>query len=285
MVFRPTPNERELEFGLKWAALGCFSALVVLSACSYIIPKDPSAPRYNTVAGERRVPALNPGGDPRQAGLTQVNAEQMKPTHAPALNPLPSTAMPVAPPEAPMVNNVTARASVPPAISAVPETARRGQPPQGWFSRQWDWVSGKNNNVAETPIPLGVPLPAGSMVMPAKNNVQLAMADREEYPKLETVPPAPQKNKSADSPQVRLGDAKRGMEAERNLNERARDVLKHEATSEPTLLEEYGTTPPALGEEGALEPITLAPPMEEQPATIKIVRGTEISEQPLRSMN
>jgi hypothetical protein len=42
--------------------LGCFALAVTLCSCNLLIPENPSAPRYNSVLGGPRAPALNPAG-------------------------------------------------------------------------------------------------------------------------------------------------------------------------------------------------------------------------------
>lgn len=49
-------------FGARWSMVGCAIGLLYIASCDLFIPPDRSVPRYNTVVGERRKPALNPGG-------------------------------------------------------------------------------------------------------------------------------------------------------------------------------------------------------------------------------
>lgn len=68
---------------------GALSVLVFLCGCSYLIPDNPSAPRYNTVAGERHRPQLNGnGGQP---------ASESAPAPAPRPQSMMAPAAPVTP--------------------------------------------------------------------------------------------------------------------------------------------------------------------------------------------
>lgn len=49
-------------FGARWSLVGCAIGLLYIASCDLFVPPDRSVPRYNSVVGERRKPALNPGG-------------------------------------------------------------------------------------------------------------------------------------------------------------------------------------------------------------------------------
>lgn len=64
-------------FTRSFFSVSAISTLLLVCGCSYLIPENPSAPRYNTVMGERRVPMLN------TQSMTVASADPMSAPVAP----------------------------------------------------------------------------------------------------------------------------------------------------------------------------------------------------------
>lgn len=234
--FRPHENERGLTFGITWSAVGCALALVGLTSCGYFIPEDTRAPRYNTVIGERRTPALN----------NQVGENMPDPDTGdyPAMTggaPVPPAGNPVA--TAPRGPGPTASVNSP---GATMPSAMGGPPKRSFWDKTRGWVFGEDAEIGGAPVPLGTPLPPGAMndLPDDAQGVEVAMGDSSEYPKLEDVQDVPPASVDARD---RLQQAQDALVLDKVRAAQERDAAAREAASEPTLLEQYkqGKLPPA----------------------------------------
>lgn len=181
------------------------STLLTLSlsagGCAFLIPDNPSTPRYNTLLGERRMP--------------KENAGMMKNGAAPAAVP----SAPIVPPE-PMVQ----AAPLPPVANAAPAAAPEPSmalPP----------VDPQTQRIADAQ--LADAAQAQGRSVPAEN-LQLASND---YPVLSEVPPAPPVSGDASAAQ-RLSNVRRELEQQRTLTEQAKTQLERDAAAEPSMLSE-----------------------------------------------
>lgn len=230
--FRPHENERGLTFGLTWSAVGCALALVGLTSCGYLVPEDNRAPRYNTVIGERRTPALNNQvganmPDPDTGEYPAMTGAPMRPAANPSAAPMPTTA------------------SVNSPGGAMP-SAVGGPPKRSFWDKTRGWVFGDDAEIGGAPVPLGTPLPPGAMndLPDDAETVDVAMGSSSEYPKLEDVKDVPPASVDARD---RLQQAQDALLLDRVRAAQERDAAAREAASEPTLLEQYrqGKLPPA----------------------------------------
>ena len=167
---RPSENERGLTFGLTWSAVGCALAMVGLTSCGYIIPEDNRPPRYNTVVGERRAPALN--------NAVGVNTPPEQDENAYPQDPVPSARAPM--PQGGMMPTASVAAPGAPAPAAAPG-ARAGSQRSFW-DKSKGWIFGEDAEIRETPVPLGAPLPPGAKNELEKGQLTVAMGDSSEYP-------------------------------------------------------------------------------------------------------
>jgi hypothetical protein len=187
----------------RLTAIGMSTALLsALSACTYIIPADPSAPRYNNVLGERRTPERNRPhvNAVRGSSLAPVAQEAplaAMPSSAPVpevvANDLPPATMPVAP-----VALAPAMPELPPVDATTRATAEKIDP----SIRQ---IPSENTpyNVAENrfhTVP-NYTMPVGS-----------------------------------DAPAARMNNVRRDLESARGQADAARDALARDAAAEPSLL-------------------------------------------------
>lgn len=277
--FRPHPDERTLSFGLKFSSLGCAITLLSLASCSYLIPDDPRPPRYNAVVGERRTPALNQavGAAMPDPATGSYPENPYGASGAAGMAALPNGG-PMNTPQPP--NMPQAMPSPPNPGAPIPQAAM--QPKKSFWQRSKGWIFGDDAEIRKNPIPLGRPLPPGVLnrMAPAAGNTQFAMGSSgKDYPKLENVGDVhPATTASRDKLQQAVG----ALKIDEQRAAATRDALTQEATSEPTLMQEYQqgklpTSPQATSAapdtrpvptpvmSAPLEPITLkAPPVVEE---------------------
>lgn len=182
-------------YGIFMLLVATFSA----GGCAFLIPDNPSTPRYNSVIGERRVPKENMG--------------MLKNGGAPAMSP----GMPMTAPE-PMV-----QATPLPPVAAAPSTGApepiMALPP----------VDAQTQRIADARLADEARQQGRSV--PAEN-MQLASSD---YPILSDVPPAPPVSGDASAAE-RLGNVRRELEQQRVVSEQAKTQLERDAAAEPSML-------------------------------------------------
>lgn len=245
--------------------------LVFISGCRYLIPEDPSAPRYNSVLGGKRAPEKNDETMHRPImGTNPLAAVEPVPT-APvyAANAMPPTTMmeaPSYPPVSAQTEAIAEQRLQPPAnyeAAYVPPPTATGE--RSFWDRMAFW--------REDPQPTAqdyARMQAAQRQAPEENVQPVRMASVG-YPQLSTVPQAPM------SDAARLSAVRNQLEQDRNAAAMASQQLGAAAAAEPSLLSPMPVasaplpppapmTPmpmPSAAAPSGLEPITLRPP---QPA-------------------
>lgn len=242
--------------------------LLVLSGCRFLIPEDPSAPRYNTVLGGKRVPERNrevPPGPSSQAPSSYTTSSAA---------------------------SYSSGARQSPAYAAPVEPAQE----RGFWDRMAFW---RSDDTPSAPPP---PAAAAPRQMPVENASMLASSsaypaatpayqaspayatpsytsNSNAYPQLSTVPPRP------DADAARLSAVRAQLEQERMAAGSASANLSAAAAAEPSLLAPMPepvavsslppppqpmissppppTYQPAPAPATAMEPIRLRPPVPE----------------------
>ena len=195
-----------------------FSALSILmlglGGCAFLIPEDPSAPRYNSVGGERHRPQLNsmtPQGSAAPIATIPMaqNDSDLRGVPAQPSAPMPVNAPPVQayqpPVQMPMNQPVApvAVVNLPPVMASDPSQTLRHMPVENAYTGR----------------------AAGEFSF-SENN----------YPPLSSVPPRPLVT-GDDSAASRLGRVRSELENDRNHGNAERDQLNRDAASEPPLLD------------------------------------------------
>ena len=245
-----------------------FSTLSILmlglGGCAFLIPEDPSSPRYNSVGGERHRPQLNSMTPQGSAApivtipMAQNEGDSRGLPAQPSL-PMPVNAPPVQAYQPPVQPMPVASVDLPPVMVQDASPALRHMPVE-------------NGHIGRA---------AGEMTV-SENN----------YPSLSSVPPRPPMA-GDDSAATRLGRVRSELENDRDHGNAMRDQLNRDAASEPSMLDrapawealpnaaspsEKKTRPagnsmnlfPAPMANGAVNaaanaPITLRPPMANAP--------------------
>lgn len=208
--------------------LSSLLALSVLSTgCAFLIPENPSTPRYNTVMGERRMPQEN------RAALSGAPASMPSMAPAPMMQP-----EPVMQEAAPMPPAVQA-APLPPVAQATPQPAMDLPP-----------VDATTQRIADAR--LAAEAKAQGRAVPSEN-IQLAG----NYPALSNVPPAPvmQGEQAASE---RLAKVRTELEQQRTQTQAAKTQLERDAAAEPSMLSELPSTNAVSGGAPALAPMPAA---------------------------
>lgn len=244
-------------FGARWSLLGCTIALLYIASCDLFIPPDHSVPRYNSVHGERRKPALNPGGALYQPPGVNVQAlayAQAAPTTAVTeTQNTYSTPLATAPQAPAPIDNATPAAAqqtqntqpIAPTSSqstyikledrdpalARPVVVESGAKPTRSF---WDRLAFWRSDTP-SPVTSAARAPTNNLAS-TNNNVQVAG----NYPVLSQTPVAPSAV-SNDNALQRAQAVQSELGAVSNDADAARTQLLRDATSEPSLI---GNPPP-----------------------------------------
>lgn len=229
----------------KFMVVGASALLLSsLSGCTYIIPKDPSVPRYNTVLGERRLPSRNKASMDAareinavkplsDAGFAPVEAMPATQTQTQALAPVAEV----------QVNNL------PPAASALPWTSPTTAMPE------LPPVDAATRAAAERIDPSIRQIPA--------ENSPYTVAENS----FSTVPPYPAMPGS-DSPQARLNNVRHGLESARDQAAVARDQLARDAAAEPSMLSPLPNAPRTMV---PTQPVPVVPAVITPPAPPQVM--------------
>lgn len=246
-------SDNGYNFGLKWSLIGCALALVYISACELIVPPDRSVPRYNSVNGEKRRPALNPGGANYQGGnsmqtrMAAVDAaysdsRPLRGTSAVPAAPLPEAVAETEDPRFPPAPAMTAAERR--NIAASQEQAEEG----GFWSSLAFWRD--DEKVTEVPLsqrhrPTENANAAGTVT--AATAQPVASADLAplpgSYPSLHSTPEKPGVATIDNSKQRALA-SRAELEAEQAAAMNTRNQVLKDAAAEPSLL----ANPPKLAE-------------------------------------
>ena len=238
---------RSCRFSLPSLALLVLAC--ALSACTYLIPDDPSVPRYNKVQGELHKPQLNNASMAPQSALSApmpvpVQAVVAAPPAMPAPEMVPTAVIPVTssnlPPPMPVAQD---------AVRQVPQEMVRQVPQESM--RQ---VPQEMMQTAAAPMPSARHVPS--------ENQSVNMADSG----LANVPPRPPMT-GDDSPRHRLDATRSDLEQERSNAAAVKAKLSNDAAQEPSMINEPPPQPvapqqPAMQPrpQGRLLPINLVPP-------------------------
>ncbi len=202
--------------------------LVCLTGCKWLIPENPSAPRYNTVLGGKRTPALNRPAGADAPYVPGPGSQAMPP--AGALAPAVVQAAPAYPPVS-VETQAMAEQRISEQQMATPPSA---PPPQerGFWDRMAFWRSDE----PQLQVSAAVQPTMEARRMPPENVMQGApvdavqVADNSAYPKLSAVPPRPQ------SDAERLASVRSQLEQERATANQSSTNLSAAAAAEPSLL-------------------------------------------------
>lgn len=206
--FRPSPGETALSFGVGWAAMGSLVAMMTLASCAYFIPKSTNAPRYNTVEGERRAPALNPSSAAPRNDLRAMQNPAYQPQSQMSSQPLtPTPPMAV---EQPFVETTAAPRTAPPPAVTQAQKEYDWWDPSGWFT-------------SDAPAPAAAPA--------ASRN-----------PQLQDTPPSPVATGQAAA-REQLMNGQSDLEASRTAAGVRASQLATDAAAEPSLLAPLPTEP------------------------------------------
>lgn len=228
-----------MDFRNVFARVGLCSLLVSLASCTYIIPADPSAPRYNTVVGERRPPERNRPHMNNFRGASMAPMMEAQPpvaqaAIAPAVNTNP--AMPTPAP----VGDVEAR-DLPPASVPVPVAQAAVTMPD------LPPVDAATRAAAERIDPSIRQIPA--------ENAPYSVATNS----FSTVPNYAMPTGS-DAPAARLNNVRRDLEDARDATNAAGEQLKRDAAAEPSLQPLPPTAPEQPRRPTGNTPMTVVPP-------------------------
>lgn len=214
---------------------------VLASGCAFLIPENPSEPRYNTVLGERRVPQENA----KSTGMGGASG---------------SMAAPVAPvQQQPMIQQAPMQPAPTPVTSAaapVPApVATMDLPP----------VDANTQRLAAERMQQQQQNPSLSgRAVPSENG----QPNNNTYPQLNQIPPAPPKA-GPDSDAARLAAVRAELERDRNAAGTTSSQVRSAAAAEPSML------PPPAGMAPAPKPAytppapipyTQAPPVNVPPS-------------------
>ena len=237
-------------------SLSLCALLVSSSACTYLIPEEPSADRYNMVLGARHAPVSNGDlalpVDPAETSADMSENDKPLPmvTHADA---------------APVADVAMAPLPEPAAMSTAPALA--GLPP----------VDAATQARAQQELAA-----APQRQVPVENNaIQLAQSDG-----LNSVPLRPAMT-GRTSPQEQFNATKNDLEQERESIGYAREQLRHDAGQEPSLLsqpEQTGTVPttaPVPLPHLSKTPTTSIPPQSDAGRPMTIVPSQTDSARPM----
>lgn len=192
---------------------------VLASGCSFLIPENPSEPRYNTVLGERRMPQEN--AKMTGAGGATSGAPAPATSNAPA---------PVRP------QSMVEQAPLP-VVAAAPAPApimSTDLPPVDPMTQRI--AAERMQQQAAAPAVAGG---ANGRTVPSENSTQLAASD---YPKLNQVPPAPPVS-GAGSDAQRLEAVRRQLELDRAAAAQTTRQVRDAAAAEPSMLGPNGELP------------------------------------------
>lgn len=186
---------------------------VLASGCAFLIPENPSEPRYNTVMGERRMPQENAkmvgsGGSASGVRPAPVAPVMQQSTPQPTMEP----AAPVQPVSAAPAPSAVTAMDLPPVD---PNTQRIA-------------AERMQNNAAARNVP--------------SENTQVAASD---YPSLNQIPPAPPLNGPGSDAQ-RLEAVRAQLERDRANAAQTTRQVRDAAASEPSMLGPNGTVPEPL---------------------------------------
>jgi hypothetical protein len=218
---------------------GAFLLLTLtLGACSWILPDDTSAPRYNGVSGERHVPKLNPQSTQGSQNNTPSAADTTADTTTAADTTVADN------PNFPPVDAVT-KARAEQEISSAPLAEPVAAPAP---------TSSAASSPSTAPSLPSATL-SGDRHVPVENSAPTLTVSQNTYPDLATVPPRPAIS-GDDSAAARLSKVRTQLENDRTNADAAKDQLSHDAASEPSMLQNppelTGTVPPPM-------PVTQAP--------------------------
>ncbi len=197
----------------KLSSIGaCALILSGLSGCTYIIPPDPSTPRYNALMGERRAPMRNRMDRVPQQGSSLTSPTQETPFAATAPimpAPVPEVVVNNLPPISPAAPVAVANAmpELPPVDAATRAAAERIDPSIRQIPTENSAYAVAENSFSSVPT---YAMPVGS-----------------------------------DAPAARLNNVRRDLETERARADVARDALASDAAAEPSLLPLPETRRPA----------------------------------------
>ena len=259
-----------------------------ISGCRYLIPEDPSAPRYNDVLGGKRVPERNQSTGKPQASMS-----------APTLAAAPVATAPVyygATPEYPPVSDETralAAQRFEPSYTAATPPGMPVADDRSFWDRMAFWREDEGPNaqaiareqaylrkapientqpVMQAPMlaaptavyttPMAQPAPMAVVAQPPiAPQVQMASVG---YPQLSNVPAAPM------SDAARMQGVRAQLEQDRYAASQASQNLARQAAQEPSLLSTLPAPPSPMmaspappmyqAPSSGLEPIRLTPP-------------------------
>lgn len=244
--------------------------LVSLSACTYLIPSDPSSPRYNTLSGERHAPVANSLPPGPQDMVEHVYTEGMNDgameyesvpqmvSAAPAVAPSTTVMAPVVAPSPTANGALVSSATAPTVMPMAP------MPP----------AAAPMTMAAPVAAPMPPALPPVDLLTQSKAQREMAAESRRQTPyenymaptdvarsDLNTVPPRPTMW-GPNSAQSQLDGTRRELEQDRNAIGAAREQLKRDAAQEPSLIPEQNAVPmPNNGvPQSSVVPMGLIPP-------------------------
>lgn len=278
-------------FGFRWSLVGCVTALFYIASCDLFIPPDRSVPRYNTVRGAAKRPALNPGGEAyRPSANTQVQRERTiddaygSGSTAPIQG---ATAMPMAPLPATQgqARPIGPRSDIP--NESAERRAQREEESGGFWSSLAFWSDdAEEAKPAVRPQPQEVTSgtgPAAPTAPVAAADLAPPAVDANGYPVLSETPPAPGAAVIEDA-QRRAIAAQSELNAGRQGAVQMQGQVAAEAAAEPSLLSTRPElkTGPVPGPQSRAVPLEnpspamlsdagAAAPMAAQPV---VVRGT-----------
>ncbi len=213
----PRPHETFLKFGLTWSAAGSLLALATLASCAYFIPESASAPRYNTVEGERRAPQLN--------GVSSAPRTDPRLMNNPAYRPQSSVPVQTMTPNAPVVREPAFVESTNPPPRATAPTPAPVAKTYSWWNPA-GWFDGD--------VP---PAATSARQVPPQN----AAIEAQGYPQLQDTPTSP----FTPAQTNQMNATRSALEAERTAADRRASQLATDSASEPSLLAPQPSAPPA----------------------------------------
>ena len=214
-------------FTRSFSSVSAISTLLLACGCSYLIPENPSAPRYNTVMGERRVPMLN------TQSMTVASADPMSAPVAPV------SMAPVFPPV-----EATVRAQAEQEIASSPLPAPVSAPEMRRVPIE--------NTMSAAPVSSAAPI--APMVL-----------SRNDAPDFSSVPPRPAIT-GQESTAARLANVRAALERDRAAATTAKTSLARDAAAEPSMLDALPETTGALPPPAAVRMSPAAQPSAPPPA-------------------
>ncbi len=223
-----------MDYFLHFKRFGlCSLVLVSLSACTYLIPDDPSAPRYNVVLGERHAPSAN-NVAPTEADIAEemgMSPEAILAYDVPPAQPI--AAAPIEP-----VFAAPLPPQMPPSYAAASPYPPYTAPAPAPYASPYP--------LAAAPPPYDLP-PVGMLDQSQAQRDAASMTHRQTPYENYAMPPmqvaagalnsVPQRPPlwGPDSARRQLESTRQGLEQERQDMGYARDRLNRDAAAEPRL--------------------------------------------------